>query len=525
MKIPGWLYRLLFNLHITSKTIICLRNLLILAIVIACGVKQGDPSAMTMFILAYDPIIKFIVSRFAVGSISCYGYCDDLGFASGDLPRDWNIIKKCFILIKKFSLLELNLDKNQFHLTCKPDLANQIYKLKEADSEIADNQIVEAIRYLGIFLGRCTAETNWDLPLKKFIDATLSIANLNCGFNTSIALYNMLAVSKLSYIATFFTPSQKVLKAEKWALQKLIRGPWGAIPSLAIFDTKLIGLPNQARALADVSFSSAVRAANLTSKNFYEEFGRHRDLLKSNDITIAAAAGINFKNSFLKHWNDASVSYIDTIMPCNNLFNPSLFSQRRVYKNSRSRATPYNFNELICKRLSFFLDGTFSHVDAERIVGIYKRKALSLGPNFVSTHFRTLTNHWCSRSRFGCVRIPCWFCKKIDHSSNDRVQHSITCPVFKEVFISLHNLCYSFFDLYSLLIFMHDGESLSDNATDIMLFYNIVSFQTYNRCRNGADFSVRLVRNVIKNIVTKSSKAWCLHYRIKKYGYGPELLA
>ncbi len=479
---------------------------------------------MTIFILAYDPIIKFIVSRFSVESTACYGYCDDLGFASDDLRRDWIIIKKCFILIKKFSLLELNLDKNQFHLTCKSDLVNQILRLKECDTDITDDQIVEAIKYLGIFLGRCTADTNWDLPLKKFVDATLSIASLSCGFTTSIALYNMLAVSKLSFVATFFMPSQKVLKVEKWALQKLIRGPWGAIPSLALFDIKQIGIPTQARAITDISFSSSVRAANRTSNNFFQEFNIHKNLIGTNDVTVAAAAGLNLKDSFFKFWNDASVSYVDALDPNNNLFNPSLFSQRRVFKFNRSRAMPFNFADLICRRLSFFLDGTFFPRDAERIVGIYRRKAVSLGPNFVSTHFRTITNHWCARSRFGCARIPCWFCRKLDHNTNDRVQHSLNCPVFKEVFLSLHKLSFSFFDLYSLLIFKHAGESLSDNAIDIMLFFNLVSFQTYNRCRNGSDFSVRLVRNVIKNIISKSSNAWSLHSRIKRFGYGSDLI-
>ena len=60
MKLPRELYRLLKTLHKPSKIQICVRGMMGDSIVVDRGVKQGDPCAMLLFIVAYDPLIKFI---------------------------------------------------------------------------------------------------------------------------------------------------------------------------------------------------------------------------------------------------------------------------------------------------------------------------------------------------------------------------------------------------------------------------------------------------------------------------------
>ena len=71
MKIPRRLYRIIKNLHKASFAFVCVRNRLFNQILIASGVKQGDPSAMQLFILAYDPIIRFIDAAFTLLGITC----------------------------------------------------------------------------------------------------------------------------------------------------------------------------------------------------------------------------------------------------------------------------------------------------------------------------------------------------------------------------------------------------------------------------------------------------------------------
>ena len=59
------------------------------------GVKQGDPSAMQLFILAYDPIIRFIAASLGP-EYSLFAYCDDVAVACPAMIRAWPTISKCF---------------------------------------------------------------------------------------------------------------------------------------------------------------------------------------------------------------------------------------------------------------------------------------------------------------------------------------------------------------------------------------------------------------------------------------------
>ena len=179
-----------------------------------------------------------------------------------DVAGDWAIIKKCFIIIERASLLHLNIDKSQFFRSSIPYFDAACARLRESDPAISHDRISQKIKYLGIILGHNTVQDNWAGPLKRYIDAVYSILNLDCGLTTSLSLYNMLAHSTLSYVSAFFLPNATALAVEKWGLQKILRGPWNAIPSRPVFDFKVIGLPVQARSIFDTSVSAQVRSAN-----------------------------------------------------------------------------------------------------------------------------------------------------------------------------------------------------------------------------------------------------------------------
>ena len=80
-----------------------------------------------------------------------------------------------------------------------------------------------------------------------------------------ISLYNMLAISKLSYVAAFLPPNRDILKVEKRALQALLRGPWNAIPDGLVKNLKGLGFPVEARDLSTHSSASRIRIAASTS--------------------------------------------------------------------------------------------------------------------------------------------------------------------------------------------------------------------------------------------------------------------
>ncbi len=121
-------------------------------------------------------------------------------------------------------------------------------------------------------------------------------------------------------------------------------------------------------------------------------------------------------------------------------------------------------------------------------------------------------------------RLLCYFCLRLNHNCNDRVQHSLTCPFFSAAFIAVHNLPFNIFDLPSILLFTHFRPPISRHGIDIALFYTLVAFHSFNKCKNGAEFSQRMIKLVIKGIISKSNAAQKLHQRICKIGYGDDFL-
>ena len=131
---------------------------------------------------------------------------------------------------------------------------------------------------------------NWDSVSDDFLNVARFIGSLDCGLVTKVSLYNMLAISKLSYVAAFLPPSRDILKVEKRALQLVLRGPWNAIPDGVFQNLKSIGFPVQARDLSTLSSASRVRVASSTSravKDHYDKSHKCDHLLRhSNEIVL-----------------------------------------------------------------------------------------------------------------------------------------------------------------------------------------------------------------------------------------------
>ena len=113
-----------------------------------------------------------------------------------------------------------------------------------------------------------------------------------------------------------------------------------------------------------------------------------------------------------------------------------------------------------------------------------------------------------------------WFCGVLDPSCNDRVQHSLICPSFSQMFLQVHRLPYCHFNLSSTLLLELWGTPLADNGIRIMFYYVYVCFSVFNRCRHGATFNKRLMIHAIKSMVTNSTFAWKTRKQLVFSGFG-----
>ena len=114
MRVPRFFRRLIKLLYSSGIAIICIKNRLYFSFSPSSGVKQGDPSAMVLFVLSFDPILRFIANRISVFDAYPFAYCDDLGIATPVLACTWRVLMQIFVIVKKISSLCINIRKIMF---------------------------------------------------------------------------------------------------------------------------------------------------------------------------------------------------------------------------------------------------------------------------------------------------------------------------------------------------------------------------------------------------------------------------
>ena len=491
--------RLVMNLHRKSKGTICFRNLLFAALTISTGVKQGDPSAMQLFILGYDPLIKFISASLSPIEHILLPYCDDLAIAIANVVNGWQRLLKCFGLIYKISSLLLNTDKTQFLLTSQTTKDQDICAIMNLDSCVSHEQFQNAIKYLGIFIGPDSLDENWSIVLNDYLSTSRFIASLDCGLLTKISLYNMLAIAKLSYIASFLPPNPAILKAENRALQTLCRGPWNAIPPSLLKAVKQIGMPSQATDLTFLSIASKVRVAHLTSQNIFVKSDEIDRFYDGFDIVLQY---LNFKLSNSTTIKIICNTYKDFLQK-NSAFDTRTLSQKKVFQRLiEKQETPFCFRAFISLKTKRILKSTISPNTISSIINAYvfgSSKSFAL----TFTHIRTISNHWCTRARFGAKSVGCVFSCGHD---NDNIRHSCSCPKFWTAFFSIAKITPFPISLETIISFSNDSIAIPDSHLHTILIGLHISFLCFNSCRHGKAFNDRLVQHHLSHFLRQHAK-------------------
>ena len=368
------------------------------------------------------------------------------------------------------------------------------------DSSICSSQFQPHLKYLGVFLGFNVHDLNWSGPVRSFINVVKVISFLECGVLTKIALYNMLAISKLGYVATFFAPTASVFKAEDRALQLLLKGPWNAIPGRIMKNLKQFGFPIEARDLSALASAASVRCAGQTCSVLHTCITKIRDMMENSpDLVLSELTGSHFSTSILHHLDACLQGYRDT--SCG--YDDKGLQQRLLYKYFRLNGNQVSVSDFILLRVSHFLPaGTFEH-SIPGLVEHYQGLCRKGFPGLVFTHFRLVCNHWCTNSRFGADATPCPF--QCGHEC-DKVAHVACCPVYWQCFCSIVGTTEFCLGIHDALTVAHHGSTLSDDASLMFLFGLHICFLIFNKLRHGGKFSTPEVRHLIRQYAASHCK-------------------
>ena len=506
MRIPRRIRKLIKALYLGGKSGVNFGGRTYYHFVSGAGVKQGDPASMVIFVLCFDPILRWISSLLSPIGDHLFGYCDDVGIASQNMLRSWPIIQKCFMLVGKFSGLFLNVAKTKCCVIFGELMDHVADELREVDSSLTRNLFNDFVKYLGVYLGPGAEQVMWREAIVAYKECISFLRCIDAGFTSTISLYNVLGASIFSWIGSFAPPSQELLILEGKSLQRLTHGPWNVFPKRLLMSLKTIGYPTQFQCLESNSIAARTRNAKITSTNFQDLIAEVNAALTSGERLCNLPDEPWMKRSYLFALNDAVCHMRD------KGFDTSVaFSQSQVSKHLVDSEEVYEPVPFFRKRLGRFVAVDESQV--ESLIGRYKTIGKRFKPCILSSYVVMVLNGWCTKSRFGHVDEGCIFCA---NSCFGDIKHLIVCPTLQNVILDCLRQPHIFLTVENLFSFQYQDSYMGRAGQDFVSLYCYLAFRAFNAVRHGEALNKRLIRYFCKRLCFH-----CKHSRslIRKYQF------
>ena len=493
MFVPRRIRRVVRRLYTGGKNGISIGGRIYAFFCSSSGVKQGCPASMILFVLAFDPILRFIDSRLSPLGCSLFGYCDDLAIACPDLVNAWSIISRIFVLVTRICSLRLNVGKTQIWI-CVSGRAGFIRdSLRDISPDLNDNVYQDFIKYLGIFLGPGASRVMWGEVISGYSDTISFLHSAIPGLIPTIALYNILAHSKFAYITSYINPPKEVLVLERKSQQLLTRGPRNAFPPKFLLNLKAIGIKLQFSSLELTSVSSRIRNGLISLTNFPDVYNHVQHILRCDERVLRP-----------EHWDwldrTCIFSIHDAISSSRSLncdfsgASLSGLSQRKI-----SAALANHFNKFDpaylfeCRLKRFFPSGTHSCM-INTIFASYKSMSSSHKPCVVLAHIQTVLNQWNTNRRYGRTQRDCpFFCG----FPEDCVEHLITCDSFQASFHRSLGQRAHLLTSSNILLLRSCDSPMQGRFLRYMFLYNFVCLKSFNACRHDGRLSDRLINHFL----------------------------
>lgn len=199
----------------------------------ASGVLQGCPLAGSFFVIAKDAVFSLFVDTIDHhGQGVVWGCADDIGAALADIC----LLRPVFSFFHAADILAglaLNTCKVVIVPLLPQDNAHLVgfvrRWLRDNLPEWSDFRVDLAGKYLGAFLGPQGGSRNWETSVLKWHSRAMTIAAAGASASVTANLYNIRAVTTLSYLAQVSLLPAEVEAEELGVVAKLLRIPHNSL--------------------------------------------------------------------------------------------------------------------------------------------------------------------------------------------------------------------------------------------------------------------------------------------------------
>jgi hypothetical protein len=394
---------------------------------ILSGIRQGCPASGTLFALAIDPCLRYLISKIGPERGIMNAYADDIAAVLRDLFDSLKIIDDSFKTIGRATSLHLHPGKV---------LIIPLWKYKEADirrqikliaPRLAKAGIEDCGKLLGIFVGPGAEALQWRGVAEELRARSRYLASLNLAWSGVAPLYRSHVLSVTSHVLQLAPPSRELKQVESNCLAVVTKTPARAVPLAVLSRLKEFGLATNFPCIDIMGEAAAYRAMAAS------------DVFPKMIAELARARASRYFNisPFLRWWTRGGVlghlarvkehvEFIALAPPVET------YGVQRWAAELLSNNIPMaRLDECIAKRLSTLLKMPTSEATAARVRERIGTAKGIVPPCAVASMLRTICNAWTTTGRFSGPTAACPFgCGAL---ASDRFSHFPDCLSLRDM--------------------------------------------------------------------------------------------
>jgi hypothetical protein len=499
MNIPANIVEAVRLLYAECKADIMLNGEIFDGINMTSGIKQGCPASGSIFALALDPFIRYLLLQLPSPLHLTVAFADDIAIASRHLFKILPKILSAFRRLEVAAALQLNMKKVKIIPYWTGGKFETKRYLTDSLPEMMEAEVCLAGTLLGVLLGPEAAQHMLTPAATKYWHRALETRSLMTSFKHSLRHYAIFAFPVLSYVIQYAEVPPQVLAQEARALQLLTRAPWNSIPAEALQHLKDLHIAYEAPSIERTAMAATFRAAVKSPA-----FPRLRDMPEppedDEDQLLYPRTPEWTRHSPMSHMTkvfDLVTRIYPELAPdpVNNI-------QHRLHCLIRERAkSPWL--KLFRKRLLRF-DIELHAEQFEHVVRNFRHQGLEAGDRCRWATLLLILNAIPTAARMQATSRQCWLCGSPE---DDRVEHLIHCPAMVQVLVR-------FFPGLSTLMGPVLGTCrvvgawpLSTSEARASFVFNLILTEAHRLRRHGSSEDVLSIGNAVLRAMARHTGA------------------
>jgi hypothetical protein len=394
---------------------------------ILSGIRQGCPASGSLFALAIDPCIRYLMHHLGPGRGVLTAYADDIAAAVKELFVAVRILADAFAVIGRSSALELHPGKVVIIPLWKFVEAEVRAAVSVAAPSLAAAVIQDFGKLLGVFVGPGAVSRQWAAVREELLSRSRFLASLGMAWSGSLPLFRSHVLPVAGHLAQMCPVPKLILRTEARCIAIVLKVPYQAVPVKLLRLGRSFGLSYDMPDVETLGKAAAFRAA-MSSGVLEAVVAEHARARRSRGANISP---------FLRAWTHAGVvgHLRDNLEECRFTFDlPPILG--RGLQAWATRQLRRNFSmelmEAAFVRRASAMTGIAVSVEAVRRMRTMLVSIRASLPQVVqSSMVRSICNAWTTSGRFGGPRLLCPFGCRV--RSGDRWSHFVRCSAIRRM--------------------------------------------------------------------------------------------